>query len=670
MASLASDSIPLLKKLLFFSTFGQEEISALVRAMATFSLPKGAVLFRQGDPGDALYVVRSGRVRLVRQDRDQEKLIGYAGRGEALGEMSLLTGEPRSATAWVDGTAEFLVLYRKDFEQLVRQMPSMAVHLASLLSRRLLETTQENGSRAAASRIYAVTSHLSLPDRLVFTANLAMSLVEQTRRKVLLLDLSDQDTGLCGVSLGLAHVKVGESSLRQEDLQSPAILQRLTVYHPSGLELISIPFRLIEGKLFPSLYPFLSLIREKYDLTLLMLPPGLSPAVQAILEECNSVLYVEKEDLKPEDTQTLSDIAALLPEERLRRVQLAPEPRAFHAGGAGFVLPWRPTLARECMESKSVFLAPRAPVTQRMMDRLARLLGGLRIGLAMGSGAAYGYSLIGMLRVMERNGLYPDVISGTSIGALIGSFYAAGKTPDELEEIALSITKRKLLSMFLPDLTLPSQGLFLGREVLRFLKTVLGDRSFEDLSLPFACVATDIVTGDEVVLKDGKVADAVRASLSLPFFFQPLFHKGRYLVDGGLVNPVPTSVIASMGADVLISVNLTTRPAQKRIPMLAARRQRTSYWKGPNVFEVMLKTIYTMQFEIAQARSEIAHVVLDPDMSAFTWSEFYRAPEIIKVGEQYMEESLPKVKSLLPFYSDYCRLPARNNGAIQLRIAN
>ena len=272
----------------------------------------------------------------------------------------------------------------------------------------------------------------------------------------------------------------------------------------------------------------------------------------------------------------------------------------------------------------------------------------------MGSGAPFGYTLIGVLKVFEREGIFPDVISGTSMGALIGSFYASGRSPRELEEIAISISKAKLWSM--ADITLPRSGFLIGRGVLKFLKSVLGDVMFDQLPTPFACVATDIQTGQEVILKEGAVAEAVRASLSLPFFFQPYFLGGRYLVDGGLTNPVPTSVIINLGADLLISINLTTKPSMKRVPRIIGwRRQLPAGLRGPNLLEVLIKTIYTMQHEIALWRSEVAHVVLNPDTSEFTWTELHRAAEIVKVGEACAEEALPKIKSLLPFYADYCK---------------
>src|ERR1019366_2534961 len=131
---------------------------------------------------------------------------------------------------------------------------------------------------------------------------------------------------------------------------------------------------------------------------------------------------------------------------------------------------------------------------------------------------------------------------------------------------------------------------------------------------------------------------------------------GHFLVDGGLVNPVPTSVVANMGADVLISVNLTAKPSLRR----GIARQKQFFPlapRSPGIPEVFFKMLYTMQYEIAQARTEIAHVVIAPDMRDFLWTDFHRSEEILKIGEAAAEEAVKKVKSLLPFFADYCRGP-------------
>lgn len=213
------------------------------------------------------------------------------------------------------------------------------------------------------------------------------------------------------------------------------------------------------------------------------------------------------------------------------------------------------------------------------------------------------------------------------------------------------------------DLTFPRSGLIKGKSVLQFLRSHLGDKTFSDLQIPFSCVATDIQTGKEIILDQGNVAEAVRASISLPFFFQPYNMRGRYLVDGGLVNPVPTSIIVNLGANILLSANLTSRTGDRKIPhVLGWRKRLPPILRGPSVFEILMKTIYTMQYEISSARSSLAHVVMQVNANDMLWWDLDKASEMIRLGESVAEESLAKIKSLLPFFSDSCRVHLSSKG--------
>lgn len=187
---------------------------------------------------------------------------------------------------------------------------------------------------------------------------------------------------------------------------------------------------------------------------------------------------------------------------------------------------------------------------------------GLKIGIALGSGSARGWSHIGVLRALQKYGIEPDIIAGTSIGALVGSCYAAGKL-DELEAWVSNLGWRDVVSLL--DVKL-SGGLIEGRKVFQFFDQHMADLSFEQLQKPFAAVATDLETGREIWLQHGHLAPAVRASLSIPGLFTPYRSQaGRILVDGGLVNPVPVTLCRAMGADLVIAVNLNSEIVGKHL---------------------------------------------------------------------------------------------------------
>jgi predicted acylesterase/phospholipase RssA len=197
-----------------------------------------------------------------------------------------------------------------------------------------------------------------------------------------------------------------------------------------------------------------------------------------------------------------------------------------------------------------------------------------KIGYALGGGAARGFSHIGVLKVLEEHNIFPDIIAGSSIGALIGALYASGAKVSDIEQFALRLDLKRLV--FLADLTIPTSGLIGGRRIVSLLKSILGDLTFSQLRCDFACVATDINTGEQVVLRDGSLLEAVRASISIPGIFTPVRIGGRYLVDGGLVNEVPVSVCREMGAEYVIGVNVIPDPRKMTSSSKKKRLDRTT----------------------------------------------------------------------------------------------
>ena len=266
-----------------------------------------------------------------------------------------------------------------------------------------------------------------------------------------------------------------------------------------------------------------------------------------------------------------------------------------------------------------------------------------KVGLALGGGAARGLAHIGVLAVLERESIPIDMIAGTSIGGMVGALYARGQGSSVMRDMALKLNWVKILS--LADLALPKSGLFGGRAVINLIKKTMGsDVKFDELSIPLSLVATDIITGEEVVIDQGSVLEGVRASISIPGIFTVAKRQGRYLVDGGLVNPVPVSVLKDMGADFTIAVNV--------MPDVSAgvrhfKKTGQKEWKEPNVFNVILQSLYIGTHIIAKASTEGADIVINPDTAHINPADFYHAEECIKQGEIAAREAMPEIKRKL-----------------------
>jgi NTE family protein len=266
-----------------------------------------------------------------------------------------------------------------------------------------------------------------------------------------------------------------------------------------------------------------------------------------------------------------------------------------------------------------------------------------KVGLALGGGAARGLAHIGVLDVLKKEGIPIDFIAGTSAGAVIGAAYARSQDPDEMTQNILNTNWRKMAPLI--DPSLPRTGLIKGNKIRSMIATYVGgDIKFSDLKIPFACVVTDIDTGEEIVIDSGSVPDALRASISLPGIFNVVKYGQRYVVDGGLTTPVPVEVVRRMGAAFIIAVNVN--------PGIYGRvrkiyRQRIDAHKEPTIIQVMMQSLYITAFAVAQHALENADIVIEPDVAYVGGADFQKAPELIQRGRDAAQKALPEIKSKL-----------------------
>jgi NTE family protein len=296
------------------------------------------------------------------------------------------------------------------------------------------------------------------------------------------------------------------------------------------------------------------------------------------------------------------------------------------------------------------------------------------IGLALGGGSARGWAHIGVIRALHDAGIKPDLVCGTSIGALVGAAYTGGEL-DRLESWVRSLNLQTVVSFL--DFSLGS-GLIKGDKLIEFFRSHFVDRDISDLALPFGAVATDLRRGREVWLREGRVTDAVRASIALPGLFVPVQREGSWLVDGGLVNPVPVSLCRAMGADLVIAVDLNAdllgrhlkpKPApsthHKTPPesdtladSVMARIEASmsqfginhkSEPEAPAMLDVLASSINIMQVLITRSRlaGEPADVMVTPLLADLGLMEFHRASVAIDAGRQAVEEVMPQLLARL-----------------------
>jgi NTE family protein len=298
-----------------------------------------------------------------------------------------------------------------------------------------------------------------------------------------------------------------------------------------------------------------------------------------------------------------------------------------------------------------------------------------RIGLALGGGSARGWAHIGVIHALNQAGIYPDIVCGTSIGALVGAAYVDGNL-DRLDAWVRGLTVQTVVGFL--DFSL-NGGLIKGEKLIEYFRDHFVDRQIADLPLAFAAVATDLHSGREVWLQEGSVSDAVRASIALPGLFTPARLGGRWLVDGGLVNPVPVSLCRAMGADWVIAVDLNSdligrhfkdkqakashkksleepetitdsvmAHIQSRMSQLGIHH-RNKADTPPAMLDVVATSINIMQVLITRSRlaDEPADVMITPRLAELGLMEFHRAGTAIEAGHRAAEQAMPQLKALL-----------------------
>lgn len=287
-----------------------------------------------------------------------------------------------------------------------------------------------------------------------------------------------------------------------------------------------------------------------------------------------------------------------------------------------------------------------------------------RVGLALGGGSARGWAHVGVIRALEQGGIRPDLVCGTSIGALVGAAYAAGEL-ENFEQWLLGLSITDVISFL--DVCL-SGGVIKGDRLMEFFRSEFIDRPIEELAMPFGAVATVLHSGAEVWLREGSTIAAVRASIALPALFAPVLHEDRVLVDGGLVNPVPVSLARAMGAEVVIAVDLSSDILGRHLrvePASDMSGAEVSEWKRklqeslnafiparpedasrlPSMLNVVASSINIMQVRISRSRmaGDPPDVLVAPRLAHLGLLDFHRAAEAIKEGERAVEAALPNL---------------------------
>ena len=663
----------ILQKVELFRQLSLDEFEELLGLMGEQTYERGDPVCLAGEIGDEAYVIMEGELEIY-VGASEEKLVARLGPGEICGEICLLMGDKRTATMKAAQLTTLLVINKDSFNRFLTNNKALG-YLVKKLSLRL-EATSKGDVIEQQSIPVAVAGEADLAGKELVAAALAKLLQTMSGKEVLLIEVEPVDAPEEARSPLLWQLKDLPAE-RVEGLLRPGVY---------GLKTLSLPvLRDREANDFGNfLSTLVNLFHDHFDFSYLVFrlgsdprrgpqraaPPALAASVGKFANYLVRIVSGEEYQRlvaagPAEEHAGLREFHVLIEgNQGTRRIAVnACEPFFVPADPAlkevlGTVLPEhyrpRPVAAAELPEGP----APAKPFSPGLvpLERLARKIRGKTVGLALGGGAAFGISHLGVLKFLEQHNIPIDLVAGCSIGSMVASGYAAGVSVDSLIEMAHKLGQPERLVNVL-DFNFSKPGLISGDGIKDIFEPYLKDRrNFDRLIWPLRVCATDIRNGLRVDIGAGRLADAFRASSSVPVVITPYEMdvddqsddvqetKRHVLVDGGVVEPVPVDVVRRMGADIVIAINVVPQLKEGvELPWASSVRTLTTLLTNPlnyfsrheelpNGFDTSMLSLQTLQHELGKVKMNEADISIEPDLSDFTWIEFYRSTELIETG--------------------------------------
>lgn len=680
----------ILKEIPLFALLSEEERQLIKEKSSFEEYKKGEVIYKEASPVDAFYCVILGRVVIYTQDRyANETVLEYLHRGKYFGIISLLTGEAHSVTARSLNDCLLLVIKKDNFDYILNKIPRLAIDLSQTLSRRL-KRKDVHQKTIFESTIFSVFSSYSQAGKTLYAMNLAFSLNKETRKSVVIVDICPKD------KIHSLPTRLETSSdYRIFDLSNPidTVGMIKDFIFPAfsgipkggenenyirernrfGIDLACLYYEPDDETGVKRLIAILTLLVNDYHYIILDLPSSMDRSIFGILNQSDLIHILtspEPVDLK----RTRSLIERLkeefhFPEEKIKVIineykfsKLTHEQQTQLLNHPIFA-----TLPRRIEFGASDRLVLDSPNSEyaKAIRRISRQMGDCLVGLALGVGVAYGLCHIGVLKVIEEEKIPIDVIAGSSIGALLASLWVTGRSAAEIIEITKEFREPKSI-WGLVDLTFPLSGFIKGNKLYNFLKKYLGNKTFYDVRLPLKIIASDVRRKELKVLDKGLLVDAIMASCAMPGVFRPFKTKEGILLDGGVMNPLPTEPLFKMGVRKIIAVNVTPprenviRQYEKMKEEIAVSSQaaaKKNKWFNPwgyfsdkfktNILDIIFSSIEAMQSEMADREAQLADIVLHPDTRGLFWLELNRAEDFAKRGEEETRKNLDKIWQII-----------------------
>jgi len=652
------------------------ETANILARLQPASYERGTRVLERGVWNGQLYIIASGMVSvLLQEDESNGTRIAQLGPGECFGEMSLITGEPPSATVHADEDVTLWALPQADFLTLIGTCPTLLQNINSILSLRLARTNRQILSHVAAEKIWlALVDNPDVPLEQSLSIHIADAMATRSRKRVLMLESCGQDQAIG------PHFATRTNQLR------PALLE--CVQDHSQLQAHRVPTMNTEGQYYPALAAFaahseqVSMLDASALRASLIDLAGLYDYLLLVTTQATPLILVQA--LAQQSTRAIMIVSASESNlaERVHAmtefIPARPDPvntsKAHYNSPSIFVahVPERPTIGMQdrytarldhtitrllpadisllehCWEQQITLgqKAAEAELTQAV-DFVARHIAHQTVGIAFGGGGARGFAHLGVLERLIQYGIPLDYMAACSSGIIAPGMHLIGKSTAESEEIFLEIQRHIVQWSF------PRTSIFSNKAMKRMLQEYCGDLRFEDLCTPFATVAVDLSMRAGVVLDRGLLWQAALASVALPGIFPPVLVGEHILMDAGMHDPVPVRLVRKMGADILIASELGGQepPAlESATPWFEDPSHKDlKLVRSPHIIDLLLRTYDLAMATIGMHSIREADVVIRPKLHRVSLRQFSEGRKFVAAGREAVEQSIPELRKRLPW---------------------
>ena len=646
MMTKLQDLHDFLSRIPLFSSVPADQIREIAGLFTKKFYRKGDVICNQGEPGDSMYVIHSGTVSIFKEADGQIFFVSELKRGNFFGEMSLLSGAHRNSTVEASLDVTVYCLARENFDVLVKTNRSIGLYLSRFYAKRMSVEAAQGSPQTMTPTFYAVSA--TGPELGVshFLYSVSFHISDESHKRVVVIE-PHLEAGSIMDKYDLSRIACPDQGLfRLLPANSYKSADIHWYEHLSGFHVLQLRTG-FSDRLSEIMPVLMAGLKESYDVVFINLIHCLNEMERLFVRLCDrTLLLIHNTEEKLGDVRSrLSEIEAICGASAfLGRIRVGVSHLYGEKGVARQELKQRLGLSETpgiWVDRSELAVNDRIDTEKCFPVRgpraVAREIAGIRLGLALGAGGARGWAHIGVLKVLEKAGIHIDMISGTSMGALVGGIYAATASVEKLKQSTIDLfrtrsdTRKKIF-----DYTLPRQGLLRGKKAAQLVRNAVNNADFLDLMIPTYLVGVDILNEEEVVFDTGDVTDAVRSSIAIPGVFSPFKHQNRWMVDGGLLNPVPVDVLLRKGADIVIAVSIESKSTGSVMKK-----------KNPGIKEIISQTISIVHGRATGDYVKNADLVLYPDVGTFVWDDFHEGIALMRRGMDACSERLPDIQKII-----------------------